>query len=202
MKISWIGLLLGVMVFANTQPYKKDIIFQKVDKQSSLVRVKIDNEIYQNTNINYPSVRIQSTKGAEGYFIKPLQVYSVSNQKRLSATSYDRKNAKLTYHFDAPFEIEKIELHIQDRDFESLVDLYIDDKIVTKNVKIFDYSQETGNRNFSISIPKQKAKKLTIIYHLDNTTSFYKKYRNLQEPTQYLTIKSVTFSNQNQTKKE
>ncbi|RUM73454.1 MAG: hypothetical protein DSZ11_05775 [Sulfurovum sp.] len=196
MKTVWMILFLGVMVFANTQPYKKEIVVTTIDKPS-LVRVKIDRELYKHTSQNYPSLRLQSSQGVEGYFVKSYQSKSVANQKMLKATTYERENAKLTYHFDKPFEIEKIELNIEDRDFESLFDIYIDGKMVVQKYKIFDYTQETGNRNFSVTIPKQKAKEVSIVYHLDKTTSFYKKYRDIKKLSQYLTIKSVTFFNNN-----
>ncbi|NEW60356.1 hypothetical protein GSY74_03600, partial [Sulfurovum sp. bin170] len=192
-------LLLSVVAFANTQPYKKVILFEKLDRPS-LVRVKLDNEIYKETTNYYPSVRLQSSQGLEGYFIKPHKSKLVATRKTLKATNYDRKNAKLTYHFEKPFEIEKIELNIEDRNFESLIDIYIDGKLLSQNCKIFDYSQETGNQNFSVTIPKQRAKEVTIVYHLDRTTSFYKKYRDIREFSKYLTIKSVTFSNHNRVK--
>ena len=197
MRTVWMMLLLGVVAFANTQPYKKEIVFTKIDTPS-LVRVKIDREIYKHTSQNYPSLRLKSSQGVEGYFVKSHQSKSVANQKTLRATTYERENAKLTYRFGTPFEIEKIELNIQDRDFESLFDIYIDGRLVIEKRKIFDYTQETGNRNFSVTIPKQKAKEVSIVYHLDRTTSFYKKYRDIRELSQYLTIKSVTFSNRNQ----
>jgi hypothetical protein len=185
-----------MVLFANTQPYKKAIVFEKITKPT-LVKVKLDNEIYQHTTYDYADVRLMSNRGVDGYFIKPNQAQRIDNQQTLTATSYDRENAKLIYLFKEPFEIETITLNIEDRNFESTVDVYADGKLVRQNDKIFDYTQETGNRNFTVNLPKVKAKEVSIVYHLDKTTSFYKKYKNVKELSQYLTIKSVTFSNNN-----
>ena len=192
-------LFMSVGLFANTQPYKKDIVLEKVAKPT-LVQVELDNEIYKHTSYNYRDVRLQSKSGVEGYFIKPYSKKNVLNQKRLTAISYDREHAKLTYRFKKPFEIEKIQLNIEDRNFESTVDVYVDGELLLQNEKIFDYSNETGTQNFLLKIPKVKAKEVRIVYHLDQTTSFYKKYQNLREMSKYLTIKSVTFSNTNELK--
>jgi len=196
MRIIWFTILLLWTIEANQQPYKKEIDIEKVSNPT-LVQVALDNEIYNNTEPNYADIRLHSSQGVEGYFIKPFQLKKSLNQQRLRAKSYDRENATLTYVFKEPFDVEKIELNIEDRNFESRVDVYIDNALVVKNSKIFDYSNETGNRNFSISIPKTKAKELKIVYSLDNTTSFYKKYQNLRERSQYLSIKSATFLNFN-----
>lgn len=189
-------VLCSMVLFANTQPYKKAIVFEKITKPT-LVKVKLDNEIYQHTTYDYADVRLMSNRGVDGYFIKPNQAQRIDNQQTLTATSYDRENAKLIYLFKEPFEIETITLNIEDRNFESTVDVYADGKLVRQNDKIFDYTQETGNRNFTVNLPKVKAKEVSIVYHLDKTTSFYKKYKNVKELSQYLTIKSVTFSNNN-----
>ncbi len=189
-------VLCSMVLFANTQPYKKAIVFEKITKPT-LVKVKLDNEIYQHTTYDYADVRLMSNRGVDGYFIKPHQAQRIDNQQTLTATSYDRENAKLIYLFKEPFEIETITLNIEDRNFESTVDVYADGKLVRQNDKIFDYTQETGNRNFTVNLPKVKAKEVSIVYHLDKTTSFYKKYKNVKELSQYLTIKSVTFSNNN-----
>ena len=190
---------LSVGLFANTQPYKKDIVFETVSK-ATLVQVELDNEVYANSSYDYRDVRLQSKSGVEGYFIRSHATKNVVNQKRLTASSYDRENTKLTYTFKEPFDVEQIDLNIKDRNFESRVDVYADGKLVLENQKIFDYSNETGNRNFHLSIPKQKVKTLSIVYHLDETTSFYKKYQNLRELSKYLTIRSATFSNSNRAK--
>ncbi len=189
-------VLCSMVLFANTQPYKKAIVFEKITKPT-LVKVKLDNEIYQHTTYDYADVRLMSNRGVDGYFIKPHQAQRIDNQQTLTSTSYDRENAKLIYLFKEPFEIETITLNIEDRNFESTVDVYADGKLVRQNDKIFDYTQETGNRNFTVNLPKVKAKEVSIVYHLDKTTSFYKKYKNVKELSQYLTIKSVTFSNNN-----
>lgn len=192
-------VLLSVGLFANTQPYKKDIVLEEITKPT-LVQVELDNEIYKNTTYNYRDVRLQSNSGVEGYFIKSLSSENIVNQKTLKATSYERENAKLTYHFKKPFEVEKIYLNIEDRNFESTVDVYVDGKLILQNEKIFDYSNETGTQKFVLKISKTKAKEINIVYHLDETTSFYKKYQNLREMSKYLTIKSVRFSNSNEAK--
>ncbi len=191
--------LLSVGLFANTQPYKKEIVLDEIIKPT-LVQVELDNEIYKNTAYDYRDIRLKSQRGVEGYFIKSLSKDHIVNNKTLTATSYDREKAKLTYKFKKPFEIEKIKLNIEDRNFESTVDVYADGKLLLKNQKVFDYSNETGNQNFVLKIPKVKVKKITVVYHLDQTTSFYKKYQNLREMSKYLTIKSVTFSNFNKAK--
>jgi len=187
---------LSVGIFANTQPYKKEIVLEKVTKPT-LVKVALDNEIYKHATSSYKDVRLHSKSGVEGYFIKSLSTKNIENQKTLTATTYDRKDAKLTYTFTEPFEVEKISLNIEDRNFESSVDVYVDGKVVAKNEKIFDYASETGTQNFTIKIAKKKVKELSIVYHLDETTSFYKKYKNLKEMKKYLTIKSITVFNSN-----
>jgi hypothetical protein len=186
-------------LFANTQPYKKDIVLEKVTKPT-LVQVELDNEFYNSTAYNYRDVRLHGKSGAEGFFIKPLSTKNIVNQKTLTASSYDRENAKLTYSFTKPFEVETIRLNIEDRNFESSVDVYADGELVAKGEKIFDYSNETGTQNFTIKIKKRELKELTVVYHLDETTSFYKKYKNLHEMKKYLTIKSITFSNNSKVK--
>ena len=187
-------ILLSMGGFANTQPYKKEIVLESLN-ETKLIQVSLDNEFYKYTSQNYADVRLHSSKGVEGYFIEPYQKRHLLNKQRLKANSYDRKDTKLTYLFEEAFEIEEIELHIEDRNFESSVDVYVDDILVLKNAKIFDYTNETGSQNFTLKIEKVKAKKVTIVYHLDKTTSFYKKYKNLKELSQYLTIKSATFLN-------
>jgi len=194
MKKIMLLICLSVGIFANTQPYKKDIVLEELN-ETMLVQVSLDNAFYQHTSKNYSDVRLHSTKGVEGYFIAPYYQKYFLNQQSLKANLYDRKNATLTYLFKEPFEIEEIKLHIEDRNFESSVDVYVDDVLVLEDGKIFDYSNETGGRNFTLKIEKVKAKKVTIVYHLDQTTSFYKKYKDLKELSQYLTIKSATFSN-------
>ena len=184
---------------ANPQPYKKEIFFEQVT-EPTLVRVKIDNELYAHTTNNFRDVRLHSNQGVEGYFIKSDVLKNIENQKRLTAENYDREKAKLTYIFKEPFDVESITLNIEDRNFESLVDIYVDGELLSAGHKIFDYSQETGNQEFTIKISKIRAKEVAIVYHLDKTTAFYKKYQNLQKATQYLTIKSVLFSNENSIK--
>ena len=192
-------LLIIVFIFnleANQYPYKKEIHMDSVSKPT-LVQVALDTKLYKHTAPNYSDIRLYSTQGTEGYFIRSFQSKKIVNSQTLTASSYDRDNATLTYIFKKSFDIEKIELNIEDRNFESRIDIYINNIAIVKNIKIFDYSNETGNRNFSISIPKTKANLLKIVYSLDKTTSFYKKYQKLREPTKYLSIKSVTFSNFN-----
>jgi len=115
----------------------------------------------------------------------------------LVASSYDRKNATLIYNFTKPFDVESIRLNIEDRNFESRVDVYADGELVAKNEKVFDYSNETGTKNFIIKIKKRAVKELKVVYHLDETTSFYKKYKDVHEMKKYLTIKSIMVSNSN-----
>jgi len=197
MRVFILVFLLSMMIWGNTQPYKKEIVIKEL-KKASLVQVELDNELYQNSDYDYADIRLHSSKGIEGYFIKPFQVKQRKNKKTLTASSYNREKAKLTYHFKEPFEIEKIQLNIEDRNFKSTVDIYIDGQLYSQNNKIFDYEKETGNQRFTIDIPKVEAKEVGIVYHLDQTTSFYKKYQYLKEMSKYLTIKSVTFSNNRQ----
>lgn len=192
--------MLSLVLFANSHPYEKEITFEDI-KKSTLVKVKIDKEIYENTEASYASVRLKSSKGEEGYFIEREQSKSVLNQQQLIATSYERDKAKLHYEFREPFEVEELQLNIEDRNFESLVDVYADGVLVSEGNKIYDYSNETGIQNFSIKITKQKIKKLTLVYHIDKTTSFYKKYKDIRKRRQYLSIKSLKAFNHNKIKK-
>jgi hypothetical protein len=194
MRSLMVMMLLSLVLFANTQPYKKDITFEPVVKPS-LVKVELDNELYNHTSFNHADVRLHSSKGVEGYFIRPLQEGSVVNQQRLKANLYNREEATLVYYFERPFMVEKIDLHIEDRNFETLIDIYVNGTLLLKNGKVFDYTNETGTQNFELKIPKTLAKEVKVVYHLDQTTSFYKKYQHLRERSKYLTIKSVTFSN-------
>lgn len=199
MKKTLLMLLMSMGLFANTQPYKKEIILEKINKPT-LVQVAMDNEIYKHTSSDYRDIRIQNENGIKGYAIKSLSKKHIVNQKTLTASSYDRENAKLTYKFKQAFEIEKLELNIEDRNFESSIDVYVNGKLLLQNQKIFDYSNETGIRNFTIKIPKVLAKEVTLVYHLDKTTSFYKKYQHIRKRSQYLSIKSLRFSNTNSSK--
>ena len=199
MKKTLLMLLMSMGLFANTQPYKKEIILEKISKPT-LVQVALDNEIYKHTASDYRDIRVQSANGIKGYAIKSLSKKHIVNQKTLTASSYDRENAKLTYKFKQAFEIEKIELNIEDRNFESSIDVYVNGKLLLQNQKIFDYSNETGIRNFTIKIAKVLAKEVSLVYHLDKTTSFYKKYQHIRKRSQYLSIKSLRFSNTNSIK--
>lgn len=202
MRSRFLILLMSMGLLANTQPYKKEINLTAIS-EPTLVRVLLDHEIYKHTALDYHDMRLHALQNIEGYFVHRAELRKNRyTHKTLKASSYERDKAKLTYRFQTPFEIEKIALHIQDRNFESLVDVYIDGKLVVQNQKIFDYTSETGIRNFILKIPKREAQEVNIVYHLDKTTSFYKKYQNLKELPQYLTIKSVTFSNFNHPKKE
>jgi len=196
MKVVWFMLLLLLGVEANQHPYKQKILLEQIEKPT-LVRIALDNEIYSKSQPNYVDLRLKSSQGEEGYFLRGFQKKYYSNQKHFSPTSYDREHATLTFTFDQPFDVEKITLQIEDRNFESLVDVFVDNRLLVKEYKIFDYSSETGTQNFSIPISKTNAKEIKILYHLDKTTSFYKKYRHLQELSKYLSIKSATFSNSN-----
>ena len=180
--------------------YQKAISFEPIE-QSTLVRVKLDNEIYEQSSLDYHDIRLNSTNEEEGYFIKLQEYQAVDNQKMLTVKSYNREKATLTYVFKEAFDVEKITLNIEDRNFESLVDVYIDGERLVSNYKIFDYTQETGTQNFSITIKKIKAKEVMVVYHLDETTSFYKKYQHVREHRKYLTIKTALFSNRNTIKK-
>ena len=199
MKKTLLMLLMSMGLFANTQPYKKEIILEKISKPT-LVQVALDNEIYKHTASDYRDIRVQSANGIKGYAIKSLSKKHIVNQKTLTASSYDRENAKLTYKFKQAFEIEKLELNIEDRNFESSIDVYVNGKLLLQNQKIFDYSNETGIRNFTIKIAKVLAKEVSLVYHLDKTTSFYKKYQHIRKRSQYLSIKSLRFSNTNSSK--
>jgi len=162
----------------------------------------LDNEIYAYSNHDFSDIRLKSTNETEGYFIQSVQQpKQVSTSKQLTASHYNRKKTTFLYIFAKPFDVETIILNIEDRNFESTFDVYADGTLLVKDVKIFDYSRETGNRNFTIHIPKTKTKELKIVYHLDKTTSFYKKYRNVEILTQYLSIKSIRCLNTNQSKK-
>jgi len=181
--------------------YKKLISFEPISKPT-LIQVKVDTELYNHTAHDYRDIRLKSEQGVEGYVLKPYQTKNIENQKTLTAHSYSRAEGKLTYLFKKPFDVEKIVLNIEDKNFESLVDVYADGKPLVLKHKVFDYSAETGIRNFSIVIPKTNVKELVILYHLDKTTSFYKKYQYLRKMRQYLTVKSATFSNTNRVQKE
>jgi len=192
--------LLSVLLFANTQPYKKEIILKNEIDKPTLVGVALDNEIYAHATSDYRDIRLKSNAEERGYFIAKQTPHQVVNQKRLTAHDYNREEATLTYLFSTPFEVEKIRLDISDRNFESTFDVYADGKLVAKDRKIFDYSDETGTRNFIIKIPKVRVKALKVVYHLDKTTSFYKKYRDIKELSKYLTIRSITVYNNNHLK--
>ncbi len=192
-------LLFTIVSMANTQPYEREITLPKVTKPT-LVELKLDNTIYEHSSLNLHDIRLLSQEGTEGYFIRSHQNKIVENQKRLYPSLYNRDKAELTFKFKKLFDIERIVLHIEDRDFESLFDVYGDGKLLVKNYQLFDYSSETGTQNFTIKIPKSSVKNLVIHYHLDKTTSFYKKYQKIQKARQYLTIKSALFSNSNKNK--
>jgi hypothetical protein len=199
MRVLKLFLMFSLGLVANSQPYKKEITFTEVS-EATLVRVKIDKEIYENTQKGYGSIRLKSLSATEGYFIEKEQMKNVVTYQRLRASSYEREKAKLNYTFKEPFEVEELLLSIEDRNFESLVDVYADGTLVSQANKIFDYSNETGTQNFKIKIPKQKVKELSLVYQIDKTTAFYKKYRNIRQQRQYLSIKSVEFSNHNRVK--
>jgi len=186
---------------AYEQPYRKLISFKTVSKPT-LIRVKFDMELYNYTADDYRDIRLKNKYGIEGYVLKSYQSKNIENQKTLTAQSYSRAEGKLTYLFKKPFDVEKIVLNIEDKNFESLVDVFVDGKQLISKHKVFDYSAETGIHNFSIEIPKTKVKELVILYHLDKTTSFYKKYQYLRKMRQYLTVKSATFLNTNKIQKE
>lgn len=199
MRLWFTLLVVTATLVANTHPYRKTITVPAIT-QPTLIQIKLDNELYQHTGESFQDIRLIDTTGkTEGYFIQPYQAPTEPHTLTLAATEYDRDHAAITYRFDQPFEIETIELHIDDRNFESLMDLAIDGKLISSDHKIFDYTQETGNRNFTITTPKIQATEVTIRYHLEQTQSFYKKYKHIQEQTKYLTIKSATFSNHNPT---
>lgn len=191
--------LLSMTIDANTQPFKKDILLNNINKPT-LVKVKLENDVYQKSANHYQDLRVKNRSKTVGYFIETPRVQNITNQKTLTATSYNREKATLVYEFSKSFEVESIKLNIEDRNFESSIDVYANNKLVVKNKKIFDYSNETGIRDFTIHIAKQKVKKLTLVYHLDETTAFYKKYRNIHQRTKYLTIKSIRVSNHNRAK--
>jgi len=195
-------MLLCLELNANSQPFKKEISFQAISSPT-LVRVELDNEIYAESSRGYSDLRLHTSHGVEGYFVKSiLQPKEVATSKVLTASHYNREQATLIYTFSKPFDVEKIILNIEDRNFESTFDLYADGKLLVKETKIFDYSRETGNRNFTIHIPKTNAKELKIVYHLDQTTSFYKKYKDVEILSQYLSIKSIRCINTNRREKE
>jgi len=177
---------------ANQSMYKKEI--EKVDiHKATLVRVIMDNDIYRHTKYDYGDIRLKSRFEEEGYFIRQFSPNSIKEQMTLQPSSYDRKSAALTYQFEKPFDVEKIVLDIQDRNFESIVDVYMDGNKVIQQQKIFDYSNETGNRNFTIVVPKSKVSKIKIVYDLNKTIFFYKKYQKIIELSKYLSIKRATF---------
>jgi len=187
-------LLLGYLGATEYPLYKKEITLPPIT-QPTLVKVALDAELYAHTQVNYADIRLRSGQGEEGYLIKKIEQKYHIHHKRLSASSYLRRDSTFTYELKEPFEIDKIELHIEDRNFESYFDVTIDDRLVVKNYKIYDYSRETGNVDFSIELKPTIAKKIQIHYHLDKTSSFYKKYKDIQKATQYLTMKSITISN-------
>ena len=194
-----VTILLLCSLEANPYPFKKGIALEPVTKPT-LVKVTLDNELYAHTKSNYGDIRLHSTKGIENYFIKPFQREYIRTRRVLSPTEYERESATITFKFQEAFDIQNIVLDIEDRNFDTLIDLYIDNKIIIKKQKIFDYSQETGNRNFTLHLPKTKAHVVKIVYHLEKTNFFYKKYQHLQELSKYLSIKSATFSNANRSK--
>ena len=201
MRIFILLMFFTGMIFANYHPYKKEILISKPIEKATLIQVKLDNELYNESQSDYANFRLYSSHGIEGYFVQAFREEVLPTHKVLKAKKYNRKEATLLYVFSEPFDVERIELHIEDRNFESTFDVYIDNKLLLENQKIFDYSQETGTQNFTIFVPKTKAKELKIVYHLDKTTSFYKKYQNLREYRKYLTIKDVGFFNNNKRKK-
>ncbi len=200
MKLFILILFLNTLSILNAQTCKKDITFENIDKPT-LVQLELDNEIYKNSKNSFADIRLRNSKNEiEGYFIRSFKRKFVENTKTLTASSYNRKKGELIYKFNKPFDIENIKLNIEDINFESTVDIYANGKQLLSNYKIFDYSNETGTSNFTVKIPKVNTKEIKIIYHLDKTTSFYKKYQKLKEMSQYLTIKSVSFSNNNKSK--
>lgn len=175
--------------------YQKNIIIDEPIVKPSLVELKIDNEIYKYTHNKIDDIRLLNNTKEIGYFTK-YKIPKIENIKVLPTSKYTRTpKVELTYLFPKAFDIEYIGLNISDRNFETYVDVYANDKLIKSHTKIFDYSNETGNQNFVIRIPKTKATKISIKYNAKNTKFFFRKYVNIQEHIKYLTIKSVTFKN-------
>jgi len=187
-------LLLSPLLLATEFSYTKTLfLLEQVDKPT-LVRFKLDKDIYKYTQQNYEDIRITTQKEEIGYFLKKPNP-TIENKQTLSTSAYDREKTTLTYIFKEPFLIEEINLHIENRNFETKATLMIDGKIIKSDISIYDYSKETGNRNFSIKIKPLFGKKVVLQYRLKETHIFTAKKQNEHALLKYLNIHSATFIN-------
>ncbi len=182
----------------NDFKYYKDINF--TDTKTKLIKLKLDKELFQHSNTNFKDIRLYEGTKEQGFMIK-REDFIVQNKMHLYPSSYDRDSAKIDFVLDKPFDIKEIVLNISDRNFETTFDLYINDKLISSANQIYDYSKETGNRKFVIKADVQQAQKITLSYNLKNIRFFYKKYRDVEKSTQYLTLKSITLKNNNRAKR-
>ena len=183
-------LLLVILFTINlyaTQPYSKEIVVDKISNPT-LVKLKLDSDIYLYCNKNFEDIRVYSQDEEIGYFIEKVNK-RIENRQTLKASNYDRENTTLTYIFNKPFKVEDIKLNIENLNFETKVSVYIDDKLEIVDKSIYDYSNETGNKNFSLKIEPKIVKKISIKYDLKNTKYFTK------TKSKYLIIPSTSFFN-------
>ena len=187
-------LLLSPLLFATDFSFTKTLLLTKPVVTPTLARFKIDHDIYKHTQSSYADIRLYSKDKEIGYFLKKPQV-RVENRQVLSTSAYNRDKTTLTYDFKKSFLIEEIKLSIQNRDFETKATLVIDGMTIRSNIALYDYSKETGNRNFTIKINPTLGKNIEIMYDLNQTHFFTPKKKEVSSFVKYLSIHSATFIN-------
>lgn len=176
--------------------YYKNII----DIDKNFTKIKLDKEIYLHSDKDFRDIRIYEGEKEQGFIIQREKLDVVKKFMLLYPNSYVRDSATITFVLNKPSDIKEINLSIDDRDFETIFDLYINDKLFSSSNQIYDYSKETGNQNFTIKVDAKDVKKITLSYNLSKTRFFYKKYKKIEKLTQYLTLKSINLKIDNKAK--
>ena len=187
-------LFLTHLLYAN-QPFSKEITLKPID-DDTILRLKFDPTLYQYTRSDFGDIRIYTNQDQEiGYAIKKVTPKRIVHNKTLQASFYDRKSLTLTYVFKQPFLVQSINFDIKSRNFSTAITLHADGKRIVTDYGIYDYSSETGNRNFGLKIPSVTAKKITLSYDLKKT-HFYSSYKyDFKKAPRPLKIMSATFTN-------
>jgi hypothetical protein len=182
-------------------PYQRDILIAEHPDKPSIVKIKMDPLLYRHTLGSFRDLRIVDDRHKEtSYMLKKDDVHRPAKSIEASPSSYIRKElATINFELPEPFRTDKITLNIQDKNFETSINVYIKAekgqpfvRVVTA-YPIFDFTRELGIRQLSIPLKKTQAiRELMLEYDTQKVTFFYYKYKEYVRPEQYLSIPSVT----------
>ena len=143
--------------------FEKQIV--KLENQQGLTSVLLDEDIYRHSRSDFGDLRLYNNKSEEIEFLikEDSDTLFKSHSKHLTPVAYYRNDQKVIFETGEPFDFSRIFLSLNSKNFEALIDLYLDEKLVRENISIYDYSQEARLSKTYINI-KDRARHVAVVF--------------------------------------